>query len=199
MQCVLLSHTKSWQIYFTFNKGLQTYNFFFQITCHSALEICVTESMLRTWKKLLLLRQHKTHIVPPKSASNTLKNSSNKREQKGGHLLTKRNYIVKRDTPETERQCVCVRERKGYETAREKDCKGLWIWQVVTDDPSGGVVWVCVWQMEWRDRMCLQSRAASTAGSRTQDMYMWLGEKEKDGKWERLTFIKTEYVWKMKF
>jgi len=39
------------------------------------------------------------HIVPPKSTSNTLKNSSNKREQKGGHLLTKQNYIVKRDTP----------------------------------------------------------------------------------------------------
>ncbi len=53
-------------------------------------------------------KKHKTRIVPPKSASNTLKDSSNKREQKGGHLLTKWNYIVKRDTPE--RETVCASE-----------------------------------------------------------------------------------------
>ncbi len=97
---------------------------------------------------MLRRSEAQTRIVPPKSASNTLKDSSNKREQKGGHLLTKWNYIVKRDTPEREtcvQVSVCEREKeKVHETDREKDCKGLWIWQVVTDDPSGGVVCVCV-------------------------------------------------------
>lgn len=142
-----------------------------------------------------------THSASKECIQHT--DSSNKREQKGGHLLTKRNYIVKRDTPERETVCAseCVWERekeKGHETDREKDLQG-------TLDLTGGdgrPFWgccVCVWQMEWRDRMCLQSRAASTTGSRTQDMYMWSCEKEKDWKWERLTFIKTELVWKMTF
>lgn len=48
-----------------------------------------------------------THSASKECIQHT--DSSNKREQKGGHLLTKRNYIVKRDTPERETQ-VCASE-----------------------------------------------------------------------------------------
>lgn len=93
-------------------------------------------------------KKHKTRIVPPKSASNT--RTVPTKESRKVDIYWQSGITLSRGTRQRGRQCaqvsVCERERKrkGMRQTERKTCKGLWIWQVVTDDPSGGVVCVCV-------------------------------------------------------